>query len=115
MQMGTTNTGYYYGGTRRSYAGTTSNGQGAGTTQWVVGAVPNSSNKSGGTIEIQMPQAAQRTNFQSSWGDSRTDGEGVNMFTGYINDSTQYTSFTFFLDGAVTLTSCDIKIYGYTD
>jgi hypothetical protein len=115
MKMGTTATGYYYGGTRRSYAGTTTSSQAAGTTQWVIGFVPNPSNKSGGTIEIQMPQAAQRTTFQSSFGDSRTDGDGINSYTGYINDSTQYTSFTFFLDGAVTLTSCDIKVYGYTD
>jgi hypothetical protein len=115
MRMGTTNTGYYYGGTRRTYSGTTTNGQGAGVSQWVIGFVPNSSNKSGGTIEIQMPQAAQRTTFQSSFGDSRTDGDGVNMFTGFIDDSTQYTSFTFFLDGTVALTSCNIKIYGYRD
>jgi hypothetical protein len=115
MKMGTTAAGYYYGGTRRSYAGTTDSSQGANTTQWVIGAVTSSTQKSGGTIEIQMPEIAQRTNYQSSWGDSRTNGDGINMYTGFIDNSTQYTSFTFFLDGAVTLTSCDIKIYGYTD
>jgi hypothetical protein len=115
MRMGTTNTGYYYGGTRRSYAGTTTSSQAAPTTQWVIGFVTGTANKSAGIIELQMPQIAERTTYQSSFGDSRTDGDGINNFTGFIDNSTQYTSFTFFLDGATALTSCNIKIYGYTD
>ena len=117
MRMGTTaGTNYYYAGLSRDYASATTNGsQSAATSLWLTGAVITGTNKSTATIEVQSPQIAQPTTFNCMAGDTRTNGRGATNFQGFLNDSTQYTSFTFLLDGAITFTSCNVKIYGYRD
>jgi hypothetical protein len=115
MRMGTTATGvYYYAGLSRQYNAATTNGeQGAGATQWLLGAISTSTESAAAAIELQMPNMAQVTTFSSLGSDPRTAGAGARNYAGYINNTTAYTSFTLLLDGGATFSTCNVKVYGY--
>ena len=116
MRMGTTSTGtvYCYGGFYVVYGTAGANTeQSSAANQWLIGVVANASTATGGIIELESPQQALTTSFQSFGGDARTAGAGARLFTGFINNSTQYTSFSLVGDGGATFTSCDIAVYGY--
>ena len=115
MRLGTTSTSvYYWSGISLAYGGSQTNETQAGGTSFNTGGVLTSGgNKGGGVIELQMPQQATTTAFQAQFGDPRTNGTGARNYTGFVNNSTQYTSFTFFTEGGVTFTTLDVAIYGY--
>jgi hypothetical protein len=115
LRMGTTaGTAYYWAGINREWvAASTTGSQGNGVAQWATGIIGNGTNKTGGFVELQNPNATQPTTFSSQGGDTRTNGAGAVSYSGFLNNSTQYTSFSLLLDGANTITSCTISVYGY--
>lgn len=116
MRMGTLATGnlYRYGGQYVLYttAGVTTE-QSNGANQWQIGLVTSNTTNSGAVIDIQMPQLAKPTLFQSLGNDPRSGGAGARMFTGYLDNTTQYTSFSLIGDTATTFSSCNVRVYGY--
>jgi hypothetical protein len=115
LRMGTTaGSAYYWAGINREWISTSiGGGQGNGVAQWATGIIGNGSRKTAGSVELQMPQLAQPTTFSCSGGDTRTNGAGAYSYSGFLNNTTQYTSFSLLLDGANTITSCNIRVYGY--
>lgn len=66
-----------------------------------------------GTIEFQNPNNATATGFQCLMVDPRTSGStNARYYSGFVNNTTQYTSFTLKLTGGA-FTSCNISVYGY--
>jgi hypothetical protein len=116
MRMGTLSTGtiYRYAG---QYVLYTSSGvvseQSNGANQWQIGLVTSNTTNSSAIVELQSPQEALTTGFQSLGNDPRSGGAGARMFTGYLDNTTQYTSFSLVGDTSTTFTSCDIAVYGY--
>jgi hypothetical protein len=115
LQMGTTALGiYYWAGTSVAYGTTTVSAESqAGGTSINTGFVSQSTVACGGLIELQSPQLAERTSFQCRASDIRTGGTGARNYNGFVNDATAYTSFTLSVEGGVTFTSCDVRVYGY--
>jgi len=115
MRMGTNSSSiYYFGGSSVVYSSNTVATQsGAGASHWNTGIVIPDTNRGGGVIELQMPQQNQVTGFQSIGGDPRTNGSGGRSYSGYVNTTTQFTSFTFLTESTQTFSSCDIAVYGY--
>lgn len=112
MRMGTTATGvYYFASNTVSYAGVAATDSVAAGTEWNIRAVA-SSLKAGATIDLFSPYEAIQTSFASQATDVRTIGIGTSATTGFINNTTSYTSFTLSV-GANTFTSCDVAVYGY--
>jgi hypothetical protein len=114
MRMGTTSTGvYYWAGIQRTYGGVTNAEQGSAASSWIVGIVGTTGNASSGIIHLVSPQIAQPTTFNCLGQDTRTDGSGARAYSGFINNTTQYTSFTLIGDSSTTFSSCNIRVYGY--
>ena len=116
FRMGTLATGnlYRFSGIFAVYGSTTLTVSGSnGTNQWEIGCVATNAGESSAVIELQMPQQAMNTTFQALGNDPRSGGGGNRMVTGYLANTTQYTSFSLFNENAATFTSCDIAVYGY--
>jgi hypothetical protein len=114
IRFGAAATGYFACQTSGSagYAGSTvSVSQVNNGTSFEIGLVYNSTNRSGATMEIQNPFLSTVTTFQSMGTDSRTDGAGARIVTGFLNNTTSYTDF-YASSGGGTF-SGTIRIYGY--
>jgi hypothetical protein len=114
IRIGAAATGYFACQTSGSagYSGSTvSVSQVNNGTSIEIGLVYNSSNRSGATMEIQNPFLSTVTTFQSMGTDSRTDGAGARIVTGFLNNTTSYTDF-FASSGGGTF-SGNVRIYGY--
>lgn len=109
-QLGSTATGYYYGGDARTYAGVTLNIQGANVTNWYAGE--GGVNTIEMNIEIKQPFLAKNTTFTGSFGAARTDAYWLAV-GGYLANTTSYTAFTITPSGGATLTGGTIRVYGY--
>jgi hypothetical protein len=110
FRFGTATTNYYYGAPIFTYTGSTSQVSGSNTS---VIRFMNINATSGGsaTIEVQNPNLAIKSNAQimAAWPETA----GYAQFTaGFINDSTQYTSFTIAAETGTLTGTCDV--YGYT-
>lgn len=110
FRFATVTTGYYYGAPIFSYAGATSQVSGSNSS---VFRFMNINATSGGSavIEVQNPNLAVKSNFNclAAWPET----SGYAQFTaGWINDSTQYTSFTIAAETGTLTGTCDV--YGYT-
>jgi hypothetical protein len=109
MTLGSTATGYYYGGKARTNAGSDLNVQGANDTYWY--AAETAVNGMSGVIDVIGPNLAVRTQFSTVISPPRTDAYWLAV-SGYLNDTTQYTSFTVTFNGG-TQTGGTIRVYGY--
>jgi hypothetical protein len=110
FRFGTATTNYYYGAPIFTYTGSTSQVSGSNVS---VIRFMNINATSGGsaTIEVQNPNLAVKSNAQimAAWPETA----GYAQFTaGFINDSTQYTSFTIAAETGTLTGTCDV--YGYT-
>jgi hypothetical protein len=114
MRMGTTSSGYYTNSNYGQYNSSTfSSGGLANTSRWDIGLIPNTSVGASCVVDLQNPQTAQITTYESRAVDVRTTGRANITAGGFLNNSTQYTSFTLFNNTSATFSSCDISVYGY--
>jgi hypothetical protein len=109
-QLGTTATGYYYGGSARTYAGVTLNIQAANSSSWYAGE--GSVNSIEMNIEIQNPFTAKNTTFTGQFAATRTDAYWLAV-GGYLANTTSYTDLTITPSGGATLTGGTVYVYGY--
>lgn len=116
LRLGASTTGYYFcelsgGG---NYSGTAASaGNGANQNQYTTGIVTDTTNRTGGWIEIQNPFLAQTTSIQSQGSDTRTTGSGTRIVSGFHNVTTSYTGlFIGMLSGTFSGT---VSVYGYRD
>jgi hypothetical protein len=109
FQLGSTATGYYYGGDARTYAGVTLNIQAANGTNWYAGEA--SVNTIEMNIDVKQPFLAKNTTFTGAFAASRTDAYWLAV-GGYLADTTSYTAFTI-TSSSGTLTGGTIRVYGY--
>jgi hypothetical protein len=110
FRFGTTASGYYFAAPIFGYGGSTSQVSGSNAT---IIRFMNINATSGGSavIEVQNPNLAVKSNFNCLAAWPETGGYG--QFTaGWINDSTQYTSFTIAAETGTLTGTCDV--YGYT-
>lgn len=112
IQLGATATGYYYGGTARTYAGVTLNIQAANGSSWYAGE--GSVNSLEMNIEIQNPFLAKNTTFTGQFAAARTDAYWLAV-GGYLANTTSYTDLTITPSGGATLTGGTLYVYGYRD
>lgn len=113
MTLGSTVTGYYYGGFTGTYAGgAPTSFANANTTSFVAAG----SGETGGLalrVELNGPQLADETGYLNLYATQRTTGSG-GMVVGYLNDTTQYTAFTL-TTSTGTITGGTIYVYGMRD
>ena len=109
MRLGSTTAGYYTGGLYVPYSSGTVTGQAINNgAQFYVGIT--TSNCLAGTIFLSNPNLAKTTTFGTFAPGTTTNGAGE-MYTGFLNDTTQYTAFTIFSSSG-TLTGGTIRVYG---
>jgi hypothetical protein len=109
LTLGATATGYYYGGKARDYSGADLNVQGSNVAFWY--SAETDSNGLTGTIELQNPQLAKRTLFNTTITAPRTSGYWLAV-GGFLDNDTQYTAFTLTFSGG-TQTGGTVSVYGY--
>jgi hypothetical protein len=109
--LGSTTTGYYWGGAGNTFAGAGASGNGANSASADMGsAVPNGIFAN---IEISSPNLANRTVFSGSLIRATTTGLFIPV-GGYVDNATQYTGFTL-TPSSGTLTGGTIRVYGYAN
>lgn len=111
LQLGSTNTGYYYTYVVNPYGSNASTPYGrTNYSSILVGFA--STNTINCNLEIEQPNLAKNTSFHTTYNQTFTTGETWRS-SGYLNNTTQYTSFTIFPENATTLTGGTIRVYGY--
>jgi len=111
MTLGATATGYYRFLVSGSYTSDTVNGAGsANTTSWRHTA-SGSTTLLSGEIDLYSPNLAKNTSIIGRGAQASTTGATL-WQNGYLNDTTQYTAFTF-TPQTGTLTGGTIRVYGY--
>lgn len=109
MTLGSTAAGYYYAGKARTYGAADLNIELSNGAFWYAGET--STNGLTGVIELENPQTANRTLYQTVITPPRADAYWLSA-GGYLNDATQYTAFTLTINGA-SQTGGTIRVYGY--
>jgi len=109
LTLGATVTGYYFAGVYLQYTSTTVAGQYGGGTNWEIGY--GSTNALSAEIVLGSPNLAKVTTFRSRGADTGTTGY-MNLYNGFLNNSTQYTAFTIATTTG-TMTGGTIRVYGY--
>jgi hypothetical protein len=109
LQLGSTNTGYYWSGYQVTYAGTAAIVAGAlqANFQRVGFATPDTINAN---IEIFQPFSTKNTFLNAKFISNVTGGDSI-PFSGYLNNTTSYTGFT--ITTTQALTGGTIRVYGY--
>jgi len=110
VQLGSTTTGYYGLSIGGSYTDFNTSAMKYGHTNQANwhNYMSYSTIGGAGTLELQSPYLSQRTFSQHQF--SHTGG--MNSASGYLNDTTSYSSITF-LPSSGTLTGGTIDVYGY--
>ena len=114
MQMGSTGgSAYYWAGVTTNYSTNVVAGEnGNATSSFATGAVADTSGTASSVVNLQRPFLTTRTTYTAAGVDSRTGGAGARNYSGFLNNTTSYTSFTLSA-GAQTFTSCNVSVYGY--
>jgi len=111
LTLGATATGYYYGGSQTAYpTGTVSGVAGNNATSFAQ-AGHGSTSTLDAYVVLRGPNLAKRTAMTTQ--NARTAaGEDAYQYSGFLNDTTQYTAFTFTTSSG-TITGGTIRVYGY--
>jgi hypothetical protein len=109
LTLGATATGYLFAGTFVQYNSSTVGGQFGGGTNWEIGY--GSTNALSAEIVLGSPNLAKVTTFRSRGADTGTTGY-MNSYSGFLNNSTQYTAFTI-ATSTGNMTGGVIRVYGY--
>ena len=113
MRMGTASAGYYAGGAVVLYSSAVVSGETVNNgSEWVCSALSDGSTVAATAINVFNPFANVQTTYTSFGSDNRTGGAGGRSYSGFLNNTTSYSSVTFLLTGA-TFTNCNIAVYGY--
>lgn len=112
MTLGSTATGYYWGGYVAIWSGTPALQilSGSNTASWSRVAIANT-NSLNGEIELFCPNLAKRTIYNARYVQNNVDGNAVGT-GGFLDDATQYTAFTL-TAASGTITGGTITVYGY--
>jgi hypothetical protein len=110
FRFGTTSANYYYGAPIFSYAGATSQVSGSNVSFFRFMNIASTSG-GGANIEVQNPNLAVKSNAQIAAAWTGT-AEYAQFTAGFLNDTTQYTSFTILAETGTLTGTCDV--YGYT-
>ena len=112
LRMGATASGYAYAGNYQNFTGGAVTVDTTTTaTYWNIGACGNGTTGSGRVdfhTTVKSPQLAQQTFYIAHNGSLAW----TNSYTGYLNNTTQYTALTI-LPSSGTLTGGTVRIYGY--
>jgi hypothetical protein len=118
IQMGTTATGYYYtelsGSGTYATASTLALSNGSNADSYFTGIVGNT-NGANGWVEVFSPYLSELTTLNSIGSDNRTDGAGPRNSSGFLNNTTSYTSLTVLPNSGQSISSGTIRIYGYNN
>jgi hypothetical protein len=109
LTLGATATGYNFAGTFVQYTSTTVGGQNGAGTNFEIGY--GSTNALSAEIVLGSPNLAKVTTFRSRGADTTTTGY-MNSYSGFLNNSTQYTAFTIATTTG-NMTGGIIRVYGY--
>ena len=111
LALGSTATGYYSGLSYVVYAnGTAAGASNNNAASWVFAGTCNTFSPFL-DVDLYQPNIASQT-FMSSRLMGASSGGAAG---GYLNNTTQYTSFTLTPAGGVTLTGGTIRVYGYAN
>jgi len=118
IQLGTTATGYYYtelsGSGTYATASTLALSNGSNADSYFTGIVGNT-NGANGWVEVFSPYLSELTTLNSIGSDNRTDGAGPRNASGFLNNTTSYTSLTVLPNSGQSFSSGTIRIYGYNN
>lgn len=111
MTLGSANSGYGYGLLYQNLNSSTPLGLAAqNAASWAFAGV-TTVDESAGSIELWQPFLTRRTAIRSTYFAFEANG-AFGQMTGYLNNATSYTSFTF-TAGAGSMTGGTIRVYGY--
>ena len=111
LKLGATTTGYYQFNIVGQYtSGTVTGGNGSNSANFPLAAIATTASISG-EFDLQNPNAAKNTHYNSSCAQSNTAGNTF-IVSGYLANTTQYTDFTL-TPASGTLTGGTIRVYGY--
>lgn len=109
LTLGSTATGYLFAGTFVQYTSSTVGGQFGAGTNFEIGY--GSTNALSAEIVLGSPNLAKVTTFRSRGADTGTTGY-MNSYSGFLNNTTQYTAFTIATTTG-NMTGGTIRVYGY--
>jgi len=111
LQLGSTTTGYYWGGSGFAYGGTASAAGGSNAASFQrFGAMTTS--LLDGVADLFNPNLAKNTTIHNQYVVADTANNAA-VYGGFLNNTTQYTAFTLIGASAATMTGGTIKVYGY--
>jgi len=113
MTLGSTVTGYYYGGSTGTYAGGAPASFAQTNATSFIAAGSGETSGLSCRVELNGPQLADETGYVNLYNTYRTTGSG-GMVAGYLNDTTSYTAFTLTTTTG-TITGGTIYVYGMRD
>lgn len=111
-----TNTGYYWGMSRVDIAAATiSVDRGSNSSIMATGAIAGTAGRASSMVQVINPQLAHYTSFSSQSTDNRgSAGYGALNCGGQLTNTTQYDGFSLmFGAGSGTISSLEVKVYGY--
>lgn len=112
LRLGATASGYAYAGSYQNFTGGAVTVDSSITaTYWNIGACGNGTIGSGRVdfhATVKSPQLAQQSFYVVNNGSLAW----TNFYTGYLNNTTQYTALTI-LPSSGTITGGTVRIYGY--
>ena len=111
MQLGSTTSGYYMGSPYTTFAGSTT-GLATSNGSLFPRVGFGSLNDAVANIEIMQPFLSRRTMIRCMWSRDETGGLG-GFSSGYLDNTTSYTSFTLTNNFSATFTGGTIRVYGY--
>lgn len=111
LTLGSTTSGYYQGAVRHYFDATSAADNVNNGANWVAAVM--TANTIDSNVILSSPNLAKRTTFTAQFSLSLAAASGfVEMAGGFVNDTTQYTSFTF-APTTGTMTGGTIRVYGY--
>jgi hypothetical protein len=111
LTLGSTTTGYYRWVVYGNYNATTPLGGGGTNVSGWESSVYGTTDNLHGVMDLFGPNLAKTTQWVDTVVEARTTGL-VGFQGGYLNNTTQYTAFTFTTNTG-TITGGTIKVYGY--
>ena len=113
LQFGATITGYYAGMNKVTYANV---GSTSADSNNILFTEIGHYNANGIILscDVIAPNLAKNTFVNAQFAKNITSGQSV-LYTGFLNNTTQYTDFKIECSGSATLTGGTVKVFGYAN